>query len=146
MPGDVLIDALVGVVGPANVLIDGDLRAGYETDWTGRFHGSARRVVRPANTDEVGACCGRVRPRPRRLSPKGVTRGSSGGVSLARRANVVMSMRRLHPVGPVDAEHGEVVVEAGAVLNAVRAGARRRGLGCRRRHGVARRRQRSAAW
>src|SRR6476659_8201734 len=53
MAGDALMSALASVVGPANVLVDADMRTGYETDWTGRFHGSARCVVRPASTDEV---------------------------------------------------------------------------------------------
>jgi FAD/FMN-containing dehydrogenase len=40
---------------------------------------------------------------------------------------VVLSLRRVHAIGPFDAEHGEVVVGAGAVLAAVRAGARAAG-------------------
>jgi FAD/FMN-containing dehydrogenase len=123
MAGDVLIDALVGVVGPANVLIDGDLRAGYEIDWTGRFHGSARCVVRPASTDEVARVLRACSAAAAAVVPQGGNTGLVGG-SVPRGGEVVVSLRRLHAIGPVDAQNGEVVVEAGAVLNAVRAGAR----------------------
>ena len=45
-------DRLVEIVGPQHVLVDADLKAPYETDWTRRFSGEARCVVRPANTAE----------------------------------------------------------------------------------------------
>ncbi len=48
---DPLLDALVEVVGAPHVLVDADVRAGYETDWTGRFHGEARAVVRPGDAE-----------------------------------------------------------------------------------------------
>ena len=50
-----LEDRLVEVVGARHVLTDGDLKAQYETDWTRRFTGEARCVVRPADTAEVAA-------------------------------------------------------------------------------------------
>src|SRR4051812_22981476 len=45
--------ALAEVVGERHVLADADLRASYEHDWTGRFGGPARLVVRPADTGQV---------------------------------------------------------------------------------------------
>ena len=50
-----LEDRLREVVGPQHVLVDADLRAPYEIDWTRRFTGEARCVVRPASTAEVAA-------------------------------------------------------------------------------------------
>jgi FAD/FMN-containing dehydrogenase len=118
MAGDALIDALVGVVRPANVLVDADLRAGYETDWTGRFHGSARCVVRPASTDEVAGVLRACSAVAAVVVPQGGNTGLVGG-SVPRGGEVVLSLRRLHAIVPVDAQHGEVVVGAGAVLGAV---------------------------
>ena len=120
MVADALIDALVGVVGPANVLIDADLRAGYETDWTGRFHGSARCVVRPASTDEVAGVLRACSTAAAAVVPQGGNTGLVGG-SVPRGGEVVVSLRRLD-----DDRSGrrgtmaEVVVGAGAVLDAVR--------------------------
>jgi FAD/FMN-containing dehydrogenase len=126
MVGDALIDSLVGVVGPANVLIDADLRAGYETDWTGRFHGLARCVVRPANTDEVAGVLRACSSAATAVVPQGGNTGLVGG-SVPRGAEVVLSLRRLDVIEPVDARHGSVVVGAGAVLGAVRTDARAAG-------------------
>ncbi|MDP9347149.1 MAG: FAD-binding oxidoreductase, partial [Actinomycetota bacterium] len=45
--------ALANVVGERHALDDPELRAPYERDWTGRFGGPARVVVRPADTAEA---------------------------------------------------------------------------------------------
>jgi FAD/FMN-containing dehydrogenase len=126
MAGDALISALVSVVGPANVFVDADLRAGYETDWTGRFHGSARCVVRPASTDEVAGVLQVCSAVEAAVVPQGGNTGLVGG-SVPRGGEVVLNLRRLHTIVPVDAQHGEVVVGAGAVLGEVRAAARAAG-------------------
>jgi len=44
---------VAGVVGPEHVLRDADVKATYETDWTRRYSGSARFVVRPSDTAEL---------------------------------------------------------------------------------------------
>jgi len=67
---DLLVSALRDCVGERHCLIDPDLRAGYETDWTRRFAGTARAVVRPGSVEEVTerlrayerAGCDRVMP------------------------------------------------------------------------------------
>ena len=75
-----LEDELRSAVGAAHVLVDGDLRAPYETDWTRRFTGEARCVVRPASTAEVRVSIRRpsirvapfsssTKRRPMKLSP-----------------------------------------------------------------------------
>src|SRR6478736_5680798 len=120
MVADALIDALVGVVGPANVLVDADMRAGYETDWTGRFHGSARCVVRPASTDEVvgvlRTCSAAVVP----VVPQGGNTGLVGG-GVPRGGEVVLSLRRLDAIGPVDPATMQVEAGAGVTLAALQA-------------------------
>ena len=49
-----LLNQLRGVVGSANVLVDGDLSA-WERDWRKRWQGKALAVVRPGSTEEVAA-------------------------------------------------------------------------------------------
>ena len=41
MTGDLLAAQLRDLVGEAHVLTDPEMRAGYETDWTRRYRGSA---------------------------------------------------------------------------------------------------------
>ena len=43
-PRNAPISRLADVVGRENVLVDDDLRASHETDWTGRFHGTCACV------------------------------------------------------------------------------------------------------
>jgi FAD/FMN-containing dehydrogenase len=52
---DALLAELAAIVGPEHVLTDPDVTAGYTTDWTRRFGGQARCVIRPAGTGEVAA-------------------------------------------------------------------------------------------
>ena len=52
---DALLAELTAIAGPEHVLTDPDLVAGYTTDWTRRFSGVARGVVRPAEVAEVVA-------------------------------------------------------------------------------------------
>ena len=49
-PPSTVVDALRAVVGTGHVLVEDDLRAPYETDWTRRYTGRAAAVVRPADT------------------------------------------------------------------------------------------------
>ncbi len=66
-------------VGDAHVLTDRSVTASYETDWTGRFSGRARCVVRPADTDAGRR--GRAGVRRGRASPcacRAATPGWSG--------------------------------------------------------------------
>jgi FAD/FMN-containing dehydrogenase len=122
---DSLAEQLAGVVGPEHVLVDPAQRAGFETDWTGRYHGSARLVVRPGDAAELArvlATCHRARVA---VVPQGGNTGLVGG-SVPRHGEVVLSTRRLDELG-VDHEPGEAIVGAGVVLADLRAAATARG-------------------
>ena len=122
-----LVEELRGVVGPQHVLVDADVRAGYETDWTGRFVGSTPCVVRPGSTDEVAAVVRACAVAGATIVPQGGNTGLvGGGVPLA--GEVVLSLRRLSSVGPVDRLASQVTVGAGAVLAVVQDAARAAGL------------------
>ena len=55
LASDALIEDLRLIVGMANVVVDADMRLGFETDWLGRRRGAARVAVRPADTVEVAS-------------------------------------------------------------------------------------------
>ncbi len=122
---DPLIDALVDIVGSAHVIVDPELRASYETDWTGRFHGAARAVVRPRDATQVAAVLATCAAAGAAVVPQGGNTGLVGG-SVPRGGEVVISLRRLDEIS-VDADQGEVVVGAGATLQAVEEAVRRDG-------------------
>ncbi|CAA9494975.1 MAG: D-2-hydroxyglutarate dehydrogenase, partial [uncultured Solirubrobacteraceae bacterium] len=70
---------LAAAVGPGHVLADPELRAPYERDWTGRFGGAARLVVRPADTAQVAAVLAACAAAGVPVVPQGGNTGLVGG-------------------------------------------------------------------
>lgn len=110
-----LEQALAEVVGTTHVLTDPDITSSYERDWTGRYGGRSRLVVRPKDTAEtarVMAVCAR---HGAAVIPQG---GNTGlvGASVPRAGEVVLSLRRCNEIGEVDTAVGQVTVGAGATL------------------------------
>lgn len=124
---DTLLEHLRRVVGDAHVLADADTRAGYETDWTGRFRGEARVVVRPGSTAEVAAVAEACRSAGAAIVPQGGNTGLVGG-GVPRDGEVVVSTRRLDGLDPVDEATGQLTVGAGVTLAAVAEHVRGAGL------------------
>jgi FAD/FMN-containing dehydrogenase len=122
-----LVEHLGKIVGPTHVLVDADLRAPYETDWTGRFTGAASCVVRPASTAEV---VGAVRACAAAGAPIVVQGGNTGlvGGGVPRGGEVLLSLARLTEVEPVDPIDAQVTVGAGVTLEALQQHARAAGL------------------
>jgi FAD/FMN-containing dehydrogenase len=122
-----LLDELRDAVGAEHVLTDEDLKASYETDWTGRFTGRACAVVRPADTDQVVAV---VRACASARTPIVVQGGNTGlvGASVPAGGEVLLSLTRLTDIGAVDLAASQVTVGAGATLAAVQKQAREHGL------------------
>ncbi len=124
---DPLVRDVLEVVGPAGVLSDPDTVAGYCTDWTGRFHGQARMVVRPGSTEEVAGVVRACRAHGAALVPQGGNTGLvGGGVPLG--GEVVLSLSRLGDVGDVDGAAAQVTAGAGATVAAVERAAAAAGL------------------
>jgi FAD/FMN-containing dehydrogenase len=86
--------ALAELVGAKHVLSDPDLRSSYERDYTGRYGGAARCVVRPADTSEVAAVMSACARHRAAVVPQG---GNTGlvGASVPRGGEVVVSLERL---------------------------------------------------
>src|SRR5215208_4429613 len=76
--------SLRAAVGHAHLLVDDDVRAPYETDWTRRWSGRAAAVVRPADTSEVAAVLRACAEHGAAVVPQGGNTGMVGaGVTLA---------------------------------------------------------------
>jgi len=119
---DPLLDRLRDLVGTRHVLTERDVCASYETDWTQRYHSSARAVVRPADPAQVRsvlACCSE---HGAPVVPQGGNTGLVGG-SVPRNHEVLLSLRRLQHL-ELDPIAGEAVVGAGVTLGAVQDRAR----------------------
>src|SRR5690349_17356698 len=127
LPSAHLIEELRDVVGASQVLVDEDLRAPYEVDWTRRFTGRARCVVRPADTAQVAAvvraCAGAGVP----VTIQGGNTGLVGG-GVPAGGDVLLSLSRLAELSTVDAVSAQVTAGAGVRLEALQVHARAAGL------------------
>jgi len=123
---DAFVSALRAIVGERHCLTDPDLRAGYETDWTRRFRGSARAVVRPGSVEQVAEVLRLCADAEVGVVPQGGNTGLVGG-SVPRDGEVVVSLRRLGDVETVDLDAGEATCGAGATLAEVQQAARSAG-------------------
>ncbi len=110
-----VIDDLAGIVGPAHVLSDPEITAGYAVDWTRRFAGSTPLVVRPGDTAETAAVMAVLAGAGIAVVPQGGNTGLVGG-SVPLAGEAVLSMRRLNVCEPVDELAGQVTLGAGVTL------------------------------
>lgn len=109
------------------MLVEPSLRAGYETDWTGRFHGEAAAVVRPAGANEVTEVVRLCRAERVAIVPQGGNTGMVGAsvprgitpVGGTARTQLVVSTARLTTLGEVDADAASVVAGAGVTIAAL---------------------------
>ena len=106
---------LADILGADHVLTDPGLKASYEVDWTGRFHGKARAVVRPATTDEVAHVVRLCADEGVALCVQG---GNTGlvGASVPIDGAVLLTTSRLRDLEPVDEVSAQVTVGAGVPL------------------------------
>jgi FAD/FMN-containing dehydrogenase len=124
---DHLADDLAAAVGEAHVLADDDRRAPFEVDWTRRYRGRARAVVRPADAAQVVAVLAACRAHGAAVVPQG---GNTGmvGAGVPRGGEVVLSTARLTELGTVDRASAQVQVGAGVTLARLQAQAHDAGL------------------
>jgi FAD/FMN-containing dehydrogenase len=117
-----LIEELARVVGDQHILIDPELRAPYECDFTGRYGGECRAVVRPADATQVAEVVRLCAEHGAPVVPQGGNTGVVGG-GVPRGGEVLVSVARLTELGTVDESTGHLLVGAGVTLAAVQAAA-----------------------
>lgn len=125
--------AASAIVGDRHVLVEPDERAGYETDWTGRYHGGCVAVVRPGTTAEVvdilRACTQLGVAVVTQAGNTGLVGGGvprSGGAD--GRPTIVLSMRRLDSASDPDTASMQITCGAGVTIADWQRAARQAGL------------------
>jgi FAD/FMN-containing dehydrogenase len=118
--------ALRAAVGDAYVRTDPDVVGAHVVDWTGRFHGATPAVVRPGSVDEVVAVLRACNDARTAVVPQGGNTGLVGG-SVPMHGEVVLDLRRLDALGPVDRRTGQVTAQAGVTIADLQAHARAAG-------------------
>jgi FAD/FMN-containing dehydrogenase len=124
---DALLAELTAIAGPEHVLTDPGVTAGYATDWTRRFSGTARCVIRPADTAQVAAAVAACARHGAPVVPQGGNTGLAGGGVPMTGGAVVLSARRLRRLDPVDTLSGQVTAGAGVTIAELRRHAARAG-------------------
>ncbi len=123
---------LTAALGPEHALTDPDLMGGFTVDWTGRFRGDAVAVARPGSTEEVAAVVRLCAEHGAVIVPQGGNTGLVGGsvprAAFDERPFVVLSLRRLDELGPVDVGALGVTAGAGVTLSRWREHARAAGV------------------
>src|SRR5687767_15932497 len=109
------LDACTAALGAAHVVTDPDRTATHAVDWTGRWRGTTPAVLRPGTTAEVAAVVRAAREHEVALVPQGGNTGLVGG-SVPHLGEVVVDVRRLDALAPVDAAAAQVTVGAGVTL------------------------------
>jgi FAD/FMN-containing dehydrogenase len=112
---DGLVAELERVVGASHVLTEPSTTESFTVDWTGRFHGHAAAVVRPSDTNEVAAVIRVCAEAEHALVPQGGNTGLVGG-GVPLDGEIVLSLRRLDQLDPVDTDAMQVTVGAGVTL------------------------------
>ena len=123
-----LVDDLAAIVGRSHVLTDPDLTAAATVDWTGRFRGSTTAIVRPASTAEVSAVLTTCHRAGEPVVLQGGNTGLVGG-SVPLHGELIVDLRRIDALGPVDELTRQVTVGAGVTVAAVHDAAAAHGLG-----------------
>jgi len=124
----VTLEADLGnAIGERHVLVDPSVTASYETDWTRRFSGSARCVVRPADAHDVGSVLRLCARHGVAVVTQGGNTGLVGG-GVPSGGEVVLITSRMTDIGPVDVVAGQVTVGAGVTVTALQQAVRPLGL------------------
>jgi FAD/FMN-containing dehydrogenase len=117
-----LLQQLGEAVGSGHVVVEPEVMASYAVDWTGRYRGHPRAVIRPGDVREVAAVVALCKEAGVALVPQGGNTGLvGGGVPLA--GEVVLSLRRLAAITDVDTLGGQLSVGAGTTVADVQAAA-----------------------
>lgn len=131
-----IVHAASAIVGDRHVLVEPDERAGYETDWTGRYRGRCAAVVRPGSTAEVSE----ILRASTRLGVAVVTQAGNtglvgGGVprtggagTEGARPTIVLSMRRFESISDPDTAAMQITCDAGVTIADWQRAARQAGL------------------
>ena len=119
-----IIDALIRIVGEANLVQGEQDKARYLTDWRKQYQGDSIAVVKPANTAEVSAILKLADEQDIAVIPQGGNTGLCGGATPDQgNRNLVISTERMAHIRDVDTSSQTITVEAGCILDHIKSAA-----------------------
>ncbi|PKP62341.1 MAG: hydroxyacid dehydrogenase, partial [Alphaproteobacteria bacterium HGW-Alphaproteobacteria-9] len=114
---EAFLSEAAALLGPRGLTTDPDRMDAWLTDWRGRYTGRALALASPATTAEVAAlvrlCAAHCVP----IVPQGGNSGMAGGATPdASGTALLLSLRRMDAIRALDTEAGQVLCEAGVIL------------------------------
>lgn len=115
-----VIDALdmqhfASIVGPANVITEPDALENFNTDWMRKYVGHSKMALRPGSTEEVSKVLAYCNAQRIAVVPQGGNTGLVGG-SVPLKDELVLSLARMNDVVFLDEHAGNIICQAGCVL------------------------------
>ncbi|WP_235871459.1 FAD-binding oxidoreductase [Shimia sediminis] len=121
---DAFITALTAVVGPRYILSGDAPRDSYDHGWLPQYHGRSHAVVRPGSTDEVAGVLALANDHTVPIIPMGGNTGLTGATFPdPQTPAVILSLDRMDKILEIKPEAQVMRVQAGAILDTVRAAA-----------------------
>ncbi len=121
-----LLTQIAAITGPNGVLTGADV-AGRAGDWLGRSTCQAKAIVRPASTHELSQIMALCHAAGQSVVPAGGLTGLVHGTDCTA-SDIQISLERMRAIGAPDPVGRTMVVEAGAVVQAVQQAAAAHGL------------------
>ena len=117
------------LLGERGLTRDADLVEPWLTDWRGRFTGCALALASPASTAEVAALVKLCAQHGVAIVPQGGNSGMSGGATPDTSGlQLILSLRRMNAIRPIDVAGRQVVAQAGVILETLHHAAEAHGL------------------
>ena len=123
------VEAVESHLGAKGFTQDPDLVAPWLTDWRGRYTGRALGLASPADTREVAELLRLCAKHRVPVIPQGGNSGMAGGATPDDSGDgVILSLRRMNAIRSIDAAAGQVICEAGVILQSLHDAAQAEGL------------------
>ena len=129
VPNAAFLDAATQLLGPRGITADPEAMDAWLTDWRGRYTGRALAMASPASTHEVAALVKLCAEHHVPIVPQGGNSGMAGGATPdASGTALILSLRRLNTIRTLDVEAGQVLCEAGVILQTLHDAAEAAGM------------------
>ncbi|NMW31688.1 FAD-binding oxidoreductase [Altererythrobacter sp. RZ02] len=114
------ISAAHDVLGPRGFTCDADLIDPWLTDWRGRYTGKAIGMASPQSTEQVSQLVRLCAQHGVNIVPQGGNSGMSGGATPdASGTAIILSLRQLNDISPIDPNARQVTCGAGVILQSL---------------------------
>jgi FAD/FMN-containing dehydrogenase len=125
----VFLAAAGALLGERGLTTDPDRMNAWLTDWRGRYKGRAVALASPATTAEVAALVELCAVHGVPIVPQGGNSGMAGGATPDASGHaILLSLRRMNAIRSLSSEEGQVVCEAGVILQSLHEAAEAAGM------------------